>query len=55
MPEEVAKALVKQGAPLDAGDSKGNTALHYSLEMDDLQVSFQHSSYPSICCLAFIS
>jgi hypothetical protein len=25
--------------PLDAGDGKGNTALHYSLEMDELQVS----------------
>jgi hypothetical protein len=38
MPEEVVKGLVKQGAPLDAGDGKGNTALHYTLEMDDLQV-----------------
>ncbi|KAF6264579.1 ankyrin repeat-containing domain protein [Scenedesmus sp. NREL 46B-D3] len=36
MPEEVAKALVKQGAPLDAGDGKGNTALHYTLEMENL-------------------
>ncbi|WIA23813.1 hypothetical protein OEZ85_013484 [Tetradesmus obliquus] len=36
MGEVVAKSLVKAGAPLDAGDGKGNTALHYSLELDDL-------------------
>lgn len=33
-------ALVKAGAPLDAGDSRGNTALHYTLEMDNLTVGF---------------
>jgi hypothetical protein len=48
MPEEVAKGLVKCGAPLDAGDGKGNTALHYSLEMDDLQVS----SSSSVMCVS---
>lgn len=29
---------MKAGAPLDAGDSRGNTALHYSLEKGNAKV-----------------
>lgn len=41
LPVDVAVALVKAGAPLDAGDSNGNTALHYSLERENLKVCVQ--------------
>lgn len=53
MSDDMAKTLVKSGAPLDAGDGKGNTALHYALEMDDLHVSVmlgQACWGSAVCC-----
>jgi hypothetical protein len=38
MDESLAKQLVEMGAPLDAGDGKGNTALHFALERDNMKV-----------------
>lgn len=35
----LAKALVEQGAPLDAGDGKGNTALHFAMERENLAMA----------------
>jgi hypothetical protein len=37
---------------LCARDGKGNTALHYSLEMDDLQVSSSSSMMHGVCLSA---
>lgn len=34
----LAAQLVAAGTSLDAGDMKGNTALHYSLEVGDIEV-----------------
>jgi hypothetical protein len=40
------------GLFINAGDGKGNTALHYSLEMDDLQVS--SSSHLMRACFSYL-
>jgi hypothetical protein len=49
LPVEVALALVKAGAPLDAGDSNGNTALHYTLERENPKVSSVADTSTHVC------
>lgn len=48
------REVVSRGAPLDAGDARGNTALHYALEVGErTQVSVASELHAMCRCMAW--